>query len=53
LVKTFDPLLRPNAEIPKRPVQGVVVDAGHGGGAGAGAVVAVTHEMALGGTRRH
>jgi len=32
LVKTFDPLLRPNAEIPKRPVQGVVVDAGHGGG---------------------
>lgn len=32
LVKTFDPLLRPNAEIPKRPVQGVVVDPGHGGG---------------------
>lgn len=32
LVKTFDPLLRPNAEIPKLPVQGVVVDPGHGGG---------------------
>ena len=32
LVKTFDPLFRPNAEIPKRPVQGVVVDPGHGGG---------------------
>jgi N-acetylmuramoyl-L-alanine amidase len=32
LLKTFDPLLRPNAEIPKRPVLGVVVDPGHGGG---------------------
>jgi N-acetylmuramoyl-L-alanine amidase len=32
LVKTFDPLLRPNAEIAKRPVQGVVIDPGHGGG---------------------
>lgn len=32
LVKTFDPLLRPNAEIPKIPVTGVVVDPGHGGG---------------------
>ncbi|MCX6934643.1 MAG: N-acetylmuramoyl-L-alanine amidase [Verrucomicrobia bacterium] len=32
LVKTFDPLLRPNVEIPKRPLQGVVVDPGHGGG---------------------
>ena len=34
LVKTFDPLLRPNAEIAKRPLQGVVIDPGHGGGAG-------------------
>ena len=32
LLKTFDPLLRPNVEIPKRPVLGVVVDPGHGGG---------------------
>jgi N-acetylmuramoyl-L-alanine amidase len=32
LLKTFDPMLRPNAEIPKRPLQGVVVDPGHGGG---------------------
>ncbi|MBM4455778.1 MAG: N-acetylmuramoyl-L-alanine amidase [Verrucomicrobia bacterium] len=32
LVKTFDPLLRPNVEIAKRPVLGVVVDPGHGGG---------------------
>lgn len=32
LVKTFDPILRPNVEIPKRPVLGVVVDPGHGGG---------------------
>ena len=32
LVKTFDPLLRPNAEIPKQPLLGVVVDPGHGGG---------------------
>ena len=32
LVKTFDPLLRPNGEIVKRPVQGVVVDPGHVGG---------------------
>lgn len=32
LLKTFDPMLRPNAEIPKRPVLGVVVDPGHGGG---------------------
>jgi N-acetylmuramoyl-L-alanine amidase len=32
LAKTFEPLLRPNVEIPKRPVQGVVVDPGHGGG---------------------
>ncbi len=32
LLKTFDPLLRPNAEIPKRPLLGVVVDPGHGGG---------------------
>jgi len=32
LVKTFDPLLRPNVEVPRRPVQGVVVDPGHGGG---------------------
>ena len=32
LLKTFDPLLRPNVEIPKRPLQGVVVDPGHGGG---------------------
>ncbi|NCZ52383.1 MAG: N-acetylmuramoyl-L-alanine amidase [Verrucomicrobia bacterium] len=32
LVKTFDPLLRPNGEIPRRPLQGVVVDPGHGGG---------------------
>jgi len=32
LVKTFDPLLRPNAEIPKIPLAGVVVDPGHGGG---------------------
>ena len=32
LVKTFDPLLRPNAETAKRPVQGVVIDPGHGGG---------------------
>lgn len=32
LLKTFDPLLRPNAEIAKRPVLGVVVDPGHGGG---------------------
>ena len=32
LVKTFDPLLRPNAEIAKRPLQGVVIDPGHGGG---------------------
>ena len=32
LGKTFEPLLRPNGETPKRPVQGVVVDPGHGGG---------------------
>ncbi|NCW27636.1 MAG: hypothetical protein EBV83_04980, partial [Verrucomicrobia bacterium] len=32
LGKTFEPLLRPNVESPKRPVQGVVVDPGHGGG---------------------
>lgn len=32
LVKTFDPLLRPNVEIPKQPLVGVVVDPGHGGG---------------------
>ena len=32
LVKTFDPLLRPNVEIPKQPLLGVVVDPGHGGG---------------------
>lgn len=32
LLKTFDPLLRPNVEIPKRPLLGVVVDPGHGGG---------------------
>ena len=32
LAKTFEPLLRPNVETPKRPVQGVVVDPGHGGG---------------------
>ena len=32
LLKTFDPLLRPNVEIAKRPVLGVVVDPGHGGG---------------------
>ena len=32
LVKTFDPLLRPNGEIPRRPLQGVVIDPGHGGG---------------------
>ncbi|NDD56780.1 MAG: N-acetylmuramoyl-L-alanine amidase [Verrucomicrobia bacterium] len=32
LVKTFDPLLRPNVEIPRQPLQGVVVDPGHGGG---------------------
>ena len=32
LGKTFEPLLRPNVETPKRPVQGVVVDPGHGGG---------------------
>jgi len=32
LLKTFDPMLRPNAEIPKRPMLGVVVDPGHGGG---------------------
>ena len=32
LLKTFDPMLRPNVEIPKRPLQGVVVDPGHGGG---------------------
>ena len=32
LLKTFDPLLRPNVEIAKRPVRGVVVDPGHGGG---------------------
>ena len=32
LGKTFEPLLRPNVEIPKRAVQGVVVDPGHGGG---------------------
>ena len=32
LLKTFDPLLRPNLEIPKRPVLGVVLDPGHGGG---------------------
>jgi N-acetylmuramoyl-L-alanine amidase len=32
LVKTFDPILRPNVEIPRRPVLGVVVDPGHGGG---------------------
>lgn len=32
LIKTFDPLLRPNVEIPKRPLQGVVIDPGHGGG---------------------
>ena len=25
LVKTFDPLLRPNGEIPRRPLQGVVI----------------------------
>jgi len=32
LVKTFDPILRPNVEIPKQPLLGVVVDPGHGGG---------------------
>jgi len=32
LVKTFDPLLRPNGEIPRRPLLGVVIDPGHGGG---------------------
>lgn len=32
LVKTFDPMLRPNAEISRMPLLGVVVDPGHGGG---------------------
>lgn len=32
LLKTFDPMLRPNAEISRRPLLGVVVDPGHGGG---------------------
>lgn len=32
LGKTFEPLLRPNVGTPKRPLQGVVVDPGHGGG---------------------
>jgi N-acetylmuramoyl-L-alanine amidase len=32
LLKTFDPMLRPNVEISKRPLLGVVVDPGHGGG---------------------
>ncbi len=31
VIKLFDPLLRPHAIEPKKPVQGVVIDPGHGG----------------------
>jgi N-acetylmuramoyl-L-alanine amidase len=31
VIKTFDPLLRRSEMAPRKPVQGVVIDAGHGG----------------------